>query len=468
MGKSLHLRKLARTVAEALRGDHADYTTGPLTDAIILLAVPMVIEMLMESLFAIVDIYWVSRLGKNAVATVGLTESLITVLETLAMGLSIGVTAMVSRRIGEKDPEGAARAAVQGILIGGILSVLFGVLGALNAAPLLRLMGADEAVIATGSGFTRVMMGGSGSLVLLFIINAAFRGAGDATIAMRTLIFANTFNMVMGPCLIFGLGPFPELGVQGAAIATTTGRSLGVVYQLYRLARPTGGHLSVGARHIEINLAVMRRLLSLSGAGTLQHFVSTASWIGTTRLMSSFGAVAVAGYTIGIRVIIFGLLPCWGIANAAATLVGQSLGAKDPERARQSVWRAGFINFCAMALVGLSFVLLPRQIADFFTDDPAVRDIATSCLRIIASGYLFYAYGMVFSQAFNGAGDAWTPMFLNIFCFWCGQLPAAWLLSKHTSLGIAGVPLAVTLAFSLHAIAAGLLFRRGTWARRVV
>jgi putative MATE family efflux protein len=331
----------------------------------------------------------------------------------------------------------------------------------------LRLMGADAEVIATGKGFTQVMLGGSGSLVLLFIINAAFRGAGDATIAMRTLIFANTFNMVLGPCLIFGLGPFPRLGVEGAAIATTTGRSLGVIYQLYRLAQP-GRHLSVGLRHIEINLAVMRRLLSLSGAGTLQHFVSTASWIGTTRLMSSFGAVAVAGYTIGIRVIIFGLLPCWGIANAAATLVGQSLGAQDPERARQSVWRAGFINFCVMGLVGLSFVLLPRQIAGFFTEDPQVLDIATTCLRIIASGYLFYAYGMVFSQAFNGAGDAWTPMFLNIFCFWCGQLPVAWVLSQYTSLRVAGVPLAVTLAFSLHAIIGGLLFRRGRWASRVV
>jgi len=467
MGNFIRLRKLARTISEALRGDHADYTTGPLTDAIVLLAVPMVIEMLMESLFAIVDIFWVSRLGKNAVATVGLTESLITVLETLAMGLSIGVTAMVARRIGEKDPDGAARAAVQGILIGGLLSILFGVLGSAHAESLLRLMGADDDVVATGAGFTRVMLGGSGSLVLLFIINAAFRGAGDATVAMRTLIFANTFNMLLGPCLIFGLGPFPKLGVEGAAIATTTGRSLGVLYQLYRLARHSR-HLRVGRSHIEVNLGVMRRLLSLSGAGTLQHFVSTASWIGTTRLMSSFGAVAVAGYTIGIRVIIFGLLPCWGIANAAATLVGQSLGAKNPERARQSVWRAGFINCCVMGLVGLCFVLLPGPIASFFTDDPAVRDIATSCLRIIASGYLFYAYGMVFSQAFNGAGDAWTPMFLNIVCFWCGQLPAAWILAKYSPLGIVGVPLAVTLAFSFHAIAGGLLFRRGRWARRVV
>lgn len=467
MASALNLRKLARTISEALRGDHADYTKGPLTDAIILLAVPMVIEMLMESLFAVVDIFWVSRLGKNAVATVGLTESLITVLETLAMGLSIGVTAMVSRRIGEKDPDGAARAAVQGIAIGGLLSVLFGVAGAANAERLLGLMGADADVVATGSGFTRVMMGGSGSLVLLFIVNAAFRGAGDATVAMRTLIFANTFNMLMGPCLIFGLGPFPRLGVEGAAVATTTGRFLGVFYQLYCLSRP-GRHLQVGARHIAINLAVMRRLLSLSGAGTVQHFISTASWIGTTRLISSFGAVAVAGYTIGIRVILFGLLPCWGIANATATLVGQSLGAKDPERARQAVWRAGFINFCAMALIGAGFVLLPDRIASLFTDEAAVREIATNCLRIIASGFVFYAYGMVFSQAFNGAGDAWTPTLLNFFCFWCGQLPAAWLLSKHSGLQALGVPLAVTIAFSLHAVAGGLLFRRGLWANRVV
>lgn len=467
MPSSFSLRSLLGTIAKALRGSHADYTTGPLTEAIILLAVPMVVEMLMESLFAIVDIYWVSRLGKHAVATVGLTESLIAVVETVAMGLSIGVTAMVSRRIGEKDPEQAARAAVQGIALGTILAGLIGVLGFLNAESLLRLMGADPQVIQTGAGFTRLMLAGSGSLVLLFIINAAFRGAGDATVAMRTLIFANSLNMLLGPCLIFGVGPFPAMGVQGAALATTIGRSLGVIYQLYRLSKP-GGHLCVQARHVQVDLSLIRRLLSLSSAGILQHFVSTASWIGTIRLMSSFGAVAVAGYTIGIRVIIFGLLPCWGIANAAATLVGQSLGAKDPERARQSVWRAGHINCAVMGAVGLCFVLFPAQIAGFFTDEADVLAIATRCLQIIASGYLFYAYGMVFSQAFNGAGDSWTPMYLNIGSFWLGQLPLAWLLSQHTSLGAIGVPVALTLGFSLHALAAGLVFRRGRWAKRVV
>lgn len=460
-------RKLWQTVREALRGDHADYTKGPLTDAIILLAVPMVVEMLMESLFAVVDIFWVSRLGKNAVAAVGLTESLMAVMETLAMGLSIGVSAMVSRRIGEKDPEAAARASVQGLWLACFVSLLLGILGAQHAASLLRLMGADADVVQSGAGFTQVMMAGSGSMILLFITNAAFRGAGDAAIAMRTLIFANSLNMLLGPCLIFGLGPFPQMGVRGAAVATVVGRSLGVLYQLFRLTRP-GGHLSVRMRHLPIDLRVMRRLLDLSAAGTLQSFVSTASWVGTARLMSAFGSVAMAGYTIGIRVIVFGLLPSWGIANAAATLVGQSLGAKDPERARQSVWRAGFINLCVMGFVGLLFVIFAGPIVRLFSDDAAVQGAGEFCLRIIASGYIFYAYGMVFGQAFNGAGDAWTPMLLNLLCFWCGQMPLAWYLSTKTSLGLVGIPVAVTLAFSAYAVAAGLMFRRGRWATRTV
>lgn len=467
MDRKLTFRKLMQTVREALRGDHADYTTGPLTDAIILLAVPMVVEMLMESLFAIVDIFWVSRLGKNAVAAVGLTESLIAVLETLAMGLSIGVTALVSRRIGEKDPEAAARSAVQGLWLAALMSLVLGFLGAQNAGRLLALMGADADVVQSGGGFTRTMMAGSGSLILLFITNAAFRGAGDAVIAMRTLIFANTLNMLLGPCLIFGLGPFPAMGVRGAAVATVTGRSLGVLYQLYRLTRP-GGHLSVRLRHLRLDLGVMRRLLQLSAAGMLQHFVSTASWIGMARLMAGFGAVAVAGYTIGIRVIVFGLLPSWGIANAAATLVGQSLGAKDPERARQSVWRAGFINLCVMGLLGLLFVIFAGPIVRLFSDETAVQAVGESCLRIIASGYLFYAYGMVFSQAFNGAGDAWTPTLLNLLCFWCGQMPLAWYLSSRTSLGLVGIPVAAALSFSSHAVVGGLMFRRGYWASRQV
>lgn len=467
MDRQFSFRKLWQTIREALRGDHADYTTGPLTDAIVLLAVPMVVEMLMESLFAIVDIFWVSRLGKHAVAAVGLTESLVAVTETLAMGLSIGVTALVSRRIGEKDPEAAARAAVQGLWLAGILSVILGIVGAKYAASLLQLMGADAEVVQRGSGFTQLMMAGSGSLILLFITNAAFRGAGDAAIAMRTLIFANSLNMLLGPCLIFGLGPFPALGVRGAAVATIIGRSLGVLYQLYRLTQ-SGGHLAVRLRHLRMDFGLMRRLLELSSAGTLQSFVSTASWIGTARLMATFGSVAVAGYTIGIRVIVFGLLPSWGIANAAATLVGQSLGAKDPERARQSVWRAGFINLCVMGFVGLLFVIFARPIVFLFTDEAAVQEAAAACLRIIASGYIFYAYGMVFGQAFNGAGDAWTPMGLNLLCFWCGQMPLAWYLSTKTPLGLVGVPVAVALAFSSHAVAAGLLFRRGRWALKTV
>lgn len=467
MDSEFSFRKLRQTVREALRGDHADYTTGPLTDAIVLLSVPMVVEMLMESLFAVVDIFWVSRLGKNAVAAVGLTESLMAVMETLAMGLSIGVTAMVSRRIGEKDPEAAARAAVQGLWLAGFLSLILGIIGAYHAPSLLRLMGAEPDVVQSGVGFTQTMLAGSGSMILLFITNAAFRGAGDAAIAMRTLIFANSLNMLLGPCLIFGLGPFPALGVRGAAVATTVGRSLGVLYQLYRLTQ-AGGHLVVRPRHLPLDFRVMRRLLDLSAAGTLQTFVSTASWVGTARLMSAFGSVAMAGYTIGIRIIVFGLLPSWGIANAAATLVGQSLGAKNPERARQAVWRAGFINLCVMGFVGLLFVLFAGSIVRLFSDEVAVQNAGESCLRIIASGYVFYAYGMVFGQAFNGAGDAWTPMLLNLLCFWCLQMPLAWYLSTHTALRTSGIPAAVALAFSCYAVIAGLAFRQGRWAKRTL
>ena len=455
------------TIREAIRGTHHDYTSGAIGRAIILLAVPMVLEMLMESLFAVADIFWLGHVSPDAVATVGLTESMLTVAYTAAMGLSIGVTAMVARRIGEKNPTGATEVAVQGIALGVILAVLLGVLGIIFAPSLLGLMGASAEVIATGQTYTRIMLGGNVVIVLIFLINAIFRGAGDAAIAMRVLWLANTINIILGPLLIFGVGPFPRLGVTGAAIATTIGRGIGVLYQLYRLWR-RDGRIVIQREQIELKPDVMSTLLRLSGTGTFQVFVGMASWIGLTRINASFGTDALAGYQIAIRIIIFALLPSWGLANAAATMVGQALGAGKPERGEQAVWRAAFYNLVFLGLAGLVFIVLANPIAHLFTKDQTVAAIAASCLRIISYGYVFYAYGMVLTNSFNGAGDTWTPTWLNLFCFWLWEIPLAWWLARHVGLGPQGVAWAVTIAFSTLAVASAVLFRRGRWKTKRV
>src|SRR5437773_8548359 len=456
-----------QTIREAIRGSHHDYTSGPIGRAIILLAVPMVLEMVMESVFAVVDIFWVAHVSPDAVATVGLTESMLTIAYTAAMGLSIGVTAMVARRIGEKNPEGAAEAAVQGIALGVILAALIGVAGVLLAPRLLALMGGSPAVIATGQTYTRVMLGGNVVILLLFLINAIFRGAGDAAIAMRVLWLANWINIILGPLLIFGVGPFPRLGVTGAAIATTIGRGTGVIYQLYRLWR-RDGRVVIQREQIELKPAVMRTLLRLSGTGTFQVFVGMASWIGLTRINASFGTDALAGYQIAIRIIIFALLPSWGLANAAATMVGQALGAGKPERGEEAVWRAALYNVVFLGVAGLIFITFANPIAHLFTKDPAVAEIAAGCLRIISYGYLFYAYGMVLTNSFNGAGDTWTPTWLNPFCSGLREVPLAWVLARHFNLGPQGVAWAVTIAFSTLAVASAVLFRHGRWKEKRV
>jgi putative MATE family efflux protein len=456
------------TVREAIRGSrHQDYTEGPIGRAIILLAIPMVMEMFMESLFAVVDIFWVAHLGADAIATVGLTESMLALVYTAAMGLSIGLGAMVARRIGEKNPAGAAEAAVQGIAVGLMVAAVTGTLGAVFAPRLLGVMGASPEVIAVGSGYTRVMLGGNAVILLLFLINATFRGAGDAAIAMRVLWLANWINILLGPCLIFGLGPFPRLGVQGAAIATTIGRGTGVLYQIYRLMR-RDGRIVIHREQLQLRPAVMRTLLRLSGTGTFQVLVGTASWIGLVRIISTFGAHAVAGYTIGVRVIIFALLPSWGLANAAATMVGQGLGAGKPERAERAVWIAGLYNMYFLGSVGLVFVILAGPIVSVFTQDAAVAPVAASCLRIVSCGYLFYAWGMVLTQSFNGAGDTWTPTWLNLACFWLWEVPLAWVLAVRFGFGPSGVFLSITIAFSTLAVASAILFRRGGWKLRRV
>ena len=455
------------TVREAIRGTHHDYTSGPIGRAIILLAVPMVLEMVMESVFAVVDVFWVAHLGPNAVATVGLTESMLTLVYTAAMGLSIGVTAMVARRIGEKNPAGAAEAAVQGIALGVIAAAFIAVAGVLLAPKLLGIMGASPDVIAMGHNYTRVMLGGNVVILLIFLINAIFRGAGDAAIAMRVLWLANWINIILGPLLIFGVGPFPRLGVTGAAIATTIGRGTGVLYQLYRLWR-RDGRVVIHRDEIALKPAVMKTLLRLSGTGTFQVFIGMASWIGLTRINASFGAEGLAGYTIAIRIIIFALLPSWGLANAAATMVGQALGTGKPERGEEAVWRAAFYNVIFLGTAGLLFITLANPIAHVFTRDPAVASVATDCLRIISYGYLFYAYGMVLTNSFNGAGDTWTPTWLNLFCFWLWEIPLAWVLARHFNLGPQGVAWAVTIAFSTLAVASAVLFRRGRWKLKAV
>ena len=455
------------TVKEAVRGSRQDFTTAPIGRAVVLLAVPMVLEMLMESVFAVADIFFVGRLGASAIATVGLTESLMVTVYALAIGMSIGAAATVARRIGEKDPERASLSAVQAIILGVVMAVVIGAVGVLFGPDLLRLMGADEDVLRVGSTFSRVMVGGSGTVLLLFLINAVFRGAGDAAIAMRVLWFANIINMTLGPCLIFGIGPFPEMGVTGAAIGTTIGRGCGVLYQLYYLTRP-GSRLRVQRRHMRLDGGTMRTILRISGTATFQNFIGTASWMGIVRIISSFGSAAVAGNTIGIRIILFALLPSFGVSNAAATLVGQNLGAGKPDRAEAAAWRAGQYNTVCLGGMSLFFLIFAPWLIGIFTSDPEVAPFGVQCLRIVAIGFAFSGYGMVLTQAFNGAGDTRTPTLINLFCLWLFEIPLAWALAHPFGFGPTGAFIAVSLAFAALAFVSAWLFSKGRWkAKRV-
>ena len=460
-------QSLWSAVKESVRGSHRNYTTGPIGRAILLLAIPMVLEMIMESVFAVVDIFWVSHLGTDAAATVGLTESLLTLIYALAIGLSIGAMAMVARRIGEQNPDSAARVAVQAIALALIVSIVLGAAGAPFASKLMKLMGGSPWVVEHGSAFTRIMLAGNATVVLLYMINAIFRGAGDAAIAMRTLWLANWINIVLGPCLIFGIGPFPKMGIVGAAIATNIGRGTGALFAFSKLIR-SGGRFNIERRHLRLEPSIISRLIKLSATATFQVFIGMASWIGLVRIISSFGSNAVAGYIFGIRVIIFALLPSWGMANAAATMVGQALGARDPDRAERAVWKAGFYNMIFLGIVGIVFILFAPQIIWLFTADPKVAPYGVDCLRIVAYGFLFYAYGMVLGQSFNGAGDTWTPTIINLFVFWLFEIPLAYVLSIVMGLGPRGVFVSITLAFSTLAVVSAAVFRRGRWKQRVV
>jgi MATE family, multidrug efflux pump len=456
-----------KSVREAIAGSHQDFTEGSIPRAIALLAIPMVLEMMMESLFGIVDIFFVAKLGRDSIASVALTESMLTLIFGVAMGLSMATTAMVARRIGEKDAEGAAVAAVQSIAMGLLFSAGIGIAGAWNAPGLLALMGGDAGVVRAGSRYTSVLLGGTGSIFMLFLINGIFRGAGDAAIAMRTLWLANCINIVLDPCLINGWGPFPRLGVTGAAIATTTGRSIGVIYQLWRLMG-AGGRVKIRRVHLRTNVQVLMRLLRVSVSGVIQFLIATASWMGMVRIMATFGSAALAGYTVAIKIIIFAILPSWGMSNAAATLVGQNLGAGKPERAERSVWLTGFYNMLFLACVGVVFIAFAERLVGLFTSDPGIAAVATTCLRYVSYGYVFYAWGMVVVQAFNGAGDTFTPTVINLFCYWLWQIPLAYVLATKANLGPSGVFMAITIAESTLAVVGVIMFRRGSWKKQKI
>lgn len=456
-----------QSLRQAIHGSQEDFTRGRLSRAIVLLAIPMVLEMVMESVFAICDVFFVSRLGADAVATVGLTESLLTLVFSLAIGLSMGTTALVARRTGEKDSEGASVAGAQAILIGLFASVVLGAIGVLTGPAALALLGASDQVVNMGAGYSRILLGGCGTVMLLFIINAVFRGAGDAAVAMRVLWLANLINLILDPCLIFGLGPFPELGVAGAAVATTIGRGTGVVYQFWVLARGTS-RIKIRPAEIRLVPRVMRTLLRVSTGGIFQVLVATCSWVALVRIIAIFGSTAVAGYTIALRVVIFSILPAWGMANAAATLVGQNLGAGKPDRAERSAWLTGLYNMVFLGSIAVLFLVFGEAIIGLFSQDPGVLSIGVECLRIISYGYLFYALGMVLVQAFNGAGDTTTPSLINFFCYWLFQIPLAYWLAVSSGMGPKGVFWAIAIAETMITVAGASLFRLGRWKERQV
>lgn len=453
---------ILQSFKEALNGEEKEYTSGSIDKAIFVLSVPMILEMSMESLFALSDAFFVSRLGKDAIATVGLTESMLYLIYSMAIGVSMATTAIVARRIGEKNKYGAAHAGMQAIYIGVAVSVLIGIAGVLYAQDLLLLMGASPELVAENYLYTSIMLGGNVVILLLFLINGIFRGAGDASIAMRSLWLANFMNILLDPLLIYGLGPIPGMGLKGAAIATTIGRGLGVCYQLYHLYKGKG-MIRILRKHMGIDLPIIGSLLRLAAGGTAQFLIASASWIFLVRIIARFGSDAIAGYTIGIRMISFTILPAWGMSNAAATLVGQNLGAKQPERAERSVWRTAFFNMLFLVSVAVVFFIAAPQIIGLFSDEPMVLKYGIECLRYVCMGYFFYGYGMVLAQAFNGAGDTRTPTLINLFGFWVFQIPLAYVLATTLGWGPKGVFWAIAIAESAMAVAAMLIFRRGKW-----
>ncbi len=450
-------------VKESLKGgEDLDHTSIGVKKAIFLLSVPMVLEMAMESLFALVDVFFVSRLGVNAVATVGLTESVLTLIYSLSWGLGMGITAVVARRFGEGDREGAPRSAMQGMLLAVVLGMMIAIPGFLGAEWILGVMGASPDVIAEGASYTRIMLGGNVVILLIFGLNAVFRGAGDAAIAMRSLWLANGINIILDPILIFGWGPFPEMGLMGAAVATNIGRGVGVVYQLFHLFG-IKGRIRMAGIPLRLDVPVMFNIIKISAGGVAQFLIASASWVFLVRIVATFGSAAVAGYTIAVRIIIFSLLPSWGMANAASTLVGQNLGASRPDRAERSAWLCGHYNMLFMVVVAVFFWGAAPWLMQFFTPDPVVSGHGVRALRIICLGYFFYGYGMVLAQAFNGAGDTLTPTWMNVICFWLLEIPLAWFLAITFGMGADGVFASIAISESALALLSALLFKRGRW-----
>jgi len=457
-----NIRSSFKLLKQALKGETIDATKGSLDKVIFLLAIPMIFEMFMESLFAVVDIFFVSNIGTSAVAVVGLTESTLTIVYSLGFGLSMGATALVARRIGEKNPHEAAVNAMQAIYVGLAISLLISFVGIFFSRDLLYLMGASDEMVDLGSGYTQWMLTGNFVIMLLFLINGVFRGAGDAGIAMRSLWIANGVNIVLDPLFIFGIWIFPELGVKGAAVATTIGRSCGVVYQLYHLLNGKS-IIHLKGKIFHLKTSVISKLVALSAGTTGQFFIASASWIFLMRIMSGFGEEVLAGYTTAIRILIFTILPAWGISNAAATLVGQNLGAELPERAAKSVWRTGYFNMLFMGFVMLLFLFLPEPAMRFFTNEEAVIKEGVLCLRIVCIGYIAYGYEMVLANAFNGAGDSRTPTIINFFGFWVVQIPLAYFLAITLNLHSTGVYMAIPISESLMAVTFIILFKKGKW-----
>jgi putative MATE family efflux protein len=463
----IKLKNLWHEIVESVRGTERDFTDVNLGQAILLLSIPMVLEMLMESIFAVVDIFFVSQVGSDAVAAVGITESVLTIVYSVGSGLSMATTALVARRIGEKEPGKAATAAVQAIVASFGVSLLISLPGLFFAKGLLRLMGASAAVVETGYLYTAIILGSNSLILLLFIINSIFRSAGDAAISMRVLFLANMINMILDPCLIFGLGPFPELGVQGAAVATLIGRGIAVLYQFILLFKGSA-RVKISLPQFKVHFSVMKQLFSLSLGGIGQSLIATSSWVLLVRIIAVFGSAVMAGYTIAIRIIIFSLLPSWGLSNAASTLVGQNLGAKKPDRAERAVWLTGFINMAFLGIIGVLFILFAEPIIRIFTGETRVVVSGAICLRFITYGFLSYGFGMVIVQGFNGAGDTSTPMKINFFCFWLLEIPLAWFLALPVGLGEKGVYVAIVIAESVMTIVGILIFRRGKWKKREV
>ena len=461
----LIIHEFFRDLREAISGSERDFTQIPLSKAIILLSIPMVLEMIMESVFALVDIFFVSRLGAEAIATVGITESLMTIIYSISIGLSVGTTALVSRRIGEKRPEEASVAAVQAIFVGIVVSLLFSAIGIFFAKDLLRLMGASAETVEMGYMYPAIMLGGNSVIMLLFIINAVFRSSGDAAISMRVLWFANILNIILDPLLIFGIGPFPELGIKGAAVATNIGRGMAVIYQLYMLGKGQY-RVKIRARQMVIKITEMVKLVKLSLGAIGQYIIATSSWIFLVWVITSLGEEVVAGYTIAIRIVMFVLLPSWGMANAAATLVGQNLGADKPERAERAAWVVGVANMIFLGLASIIFIAIPDSFIGFFVDganDPVVVQSGVTCLRIVSFGFLVYAMGMVMVNALNGAGDTATPVWINFIAFWLIEIPIAYLLTVVMGLHINGVCYAILIGEAALTFIAIAIFRRGKW-----